>query len=755
MKQKLTFITLSLFTILSFHAQDTKNTIPSDSDEPDIIFAYIPPVIQKCFLSIQGVLEENFLVENNDKNAFYDLCNLLEYDSKIINYRTALSAVQDALTILKEYYDLFSYRKVTKSSYQPMIDSLQEYKECLLNNESIVTVSSEGIRIAQSLKNTKDGSYKINLSYHDTTQLLKLFKQKLYRSPRPSNEKDLPPTDADFLNVLHVDSKSINTQDLNVCGDAKINGTLDVCGEILLNSLDLEMELEDLISCCDFHESRLDTLESEVDLLESCCDAQDSRLDILESELDVLESEIDNIIINSIVDRVARSCCDVQASRIDVLDSEVDVLESCCDAHDSRLDILESEVDILESCCDAQDSRLDIIDSKIDILESCCDAQDSRLDVIDSEIDILESCCDAQDSRLDVIDSEIDILESCCDAHDSRLDILESEVDILESCCDAQDSRLDVIDSEIDVLESCCDALDSRVDILESIVDNISVSDEFARSCCDALDSRVDILESIVDNISVSDEFARSCCDALDSRVDLLESEIDFIIINSVIDRVARSCCDAQDTRLDILESEVDVLESRFDALTNELVFTPRDMDRRLTPNPTSTFNNVYGIGALDPIIETWLMGRSSLQPTDSRRRPMSIQFKIPNDFDSNGTVEVDAHLLIDDLQGGETNETARLRLRADFKGNNEQLGTSAGGFAEDTESADFTITEPTLSSALNHQLVTITLTDSVVDAIEPRDWAYIAINRAAPMTGTEYGANIFLSTVSFRYQKK
>ena len=713
MKRNLTFISLFFLSLLSLDAQDTKNITP-DSAQPDIIFAYISPVIQKCFLAIQEVLEENFLVENNDKNAFYDLCNLLEYDSKIINYRTALSAVQDALTILKESYDLFSYRKVTKSSYQPMIDSLQEYKECLLNNESIVTVSSEGIRIAQSLKNTKDGSYIINLSHHDITQLLKLFKQKLYRSPRPSNEKDLPPTDADFLNVLHVDTKSINTQDLNVCGDAKINGTLDVCGEILLNSLDLEMELEDLISCCDFHESRLDILESEVDLLESCCDAQDSRLDVIDSEIDALESKIDNIIIGSIVDRVARSCCDVQASRIDVLDSEVDILESCCDAQDSRLDILESEVDILESCCDAQDSRLDIIDSEIDILESCCDAQDSRLD--------------AHDSCLDILKSEVDILESCCDAQDSRLDVIDSQIDILESCCDAQDSRLDVIDSEIDVLES--------------IVDNISVSDEFARSCCDALDSRVDILESEIDFIiinSVIDRVARSCCDVQASRIDVLDSEVDIL----------ESCCDAQDSRLDIIDSRLDTL------LTGELVFTPRDMDRRLTPNPTSTFNNVYGLGALDPIIETWLMGPSSLQPTNSRRRPMSIQFKIPNDFNSNGTAEVAAHLLIDDLQGGATGETARLRLRADFKGNNEQLGTSAGGFAEDTESADFTITEPTLSNALNHQLVTITLTDSVVDAIAPRDLAYIAINRAAPMTGPEYGANIFLSTVSFRYQKK
>ncbi len=490
MRQNLTFITLSLVTILPLNSKAEITLVPKQV-ESDIIFAYIPPSIQKHFLSIQEILEENSLFESNDTDAFYDLCNLLEYDSKIINYRTALSAVEDALTILKESYDLFSYRKATKSSYQPMIDCLQEYKECLLNNESTVTVSSKGIRIAQSLKNTKDGSYIINLSHQDITQLLKLFKQKLYRAPRPpTNEQDLPPTDTDFLNVLHVDSQSINTQDLNVCGDAKINGTLDVCGEILLNSLDLEVELEDLISCCDFHESRLDILESEVDLLESCCDAQDSRLD-------VLESEIDNIIINSIVDRVARSCCDVQASRIDVLESEVDILESCCDAHDSRLDILESEVDILESCCDAQDSRLD--------------------------------------------------------AHDSCLDILKSEVDILESCCDAQDSRLDVIDSEIDILESCCDAQDSRLDVLESIVDNISVSDEFARSCCDALDSRVDILESEIDFIiinSVIDRVARSCCDVQASRIDVLDSEVDIL----------ESCCDAQDSRLDIIESRLDTL---------------------------------------------------------------------------------------------------------------------------------------------------------------------------------------------------
>jgi len=802
-RQSLRFITLSFITILSLNSK-TENTLVLKQVESDIVFAYIPPNIQKHFLSIQEILEENSLLENNDTDAFYDMCNILEYGSKIISYRTALSAVQDALTILERSYDLFIYKKTTQSSYQPIVDSLQEYKESLSNNESTITIGSEGIKIAQNIKSTKNDSYTINLSHQDITQLLSLFRQKIYRAPRSSDGQDLPPAHSDLLDVLHLDSKSINTQDLNVCGNAEINGSLNVCGEIILNSLDLEMEIENLTSCCDFHESRFDILESEVDVLESCCDAQDSRLD-------TLESEIDNIIINSVVDRVARSCCDALGSRLDVVDSETDILESCCDAHDSRLNVIDSEIDMLESCCDIQDSRLDVLESEVDILESCCDAhgsrldivesccdaQDSRLDVVDSEIDILESCCDAQDSRLDVIDSEVDILESCCDSQNSRLDVLESqidgvitgsiidkvarsccdaldsrldvvdsEIDILESCCDAQDSQLDVIDSKIDILESCCDAQDSRLDVVDSEIDILE-------SCCDAQDSRFDVIDSQVDILE-------SCCDAQDSRLDVIDSKIDilesccdaqdsrFDVVDSEID-ILESCCDAQDSRLDVIDSQVDILESccdaqdsrfdvfdsRFDSLvSNELVFTSRDMDRRKSDNPTTTFTDVYGTGNLNPVLKVWLMG-STTATMESRRQPMSIQFKIPDNFDSSGSVEVDIHLLIDDLGGGSTGDTARLRLRADFKANNEELGTSTGGFDEDKESADFTITEPTIATTLNHQRVTITLTDSVVDMIAPNDWAFMAIDRVLPSTGTEYDDEIFLSSVSFRYSKK
>ncbi|MGB8367525.1 MAG: hypothetical protein WCD44_04160, partial [Candidatus Babeliales bacterium] len=475
MKWQSIFITFLLLTSCC-----TRNI---ETVEREIVFAYIPPSIHQCFIVIQEMLEDHFIIENNNKDFFYDVCNLLEYDSKIASYRATFLAINDALDILEKSQNLFDNKKEASLSYQATIDLLQDYKESLLNNESIITVSPAGIKISQGLKNRKNNSCIIDLSSQDITKLLTLFKQKLYRSPRElSNEQSLPPTDSDFLDALCINSKSISTQNLNVCDEANINGTLNVCGEILLNSLDLEMEIENLISCCDNHESRLDVIDSEIDFLESCCDAQDSRLDILDSEVDLLNS-----------------CCDAQDSRIDVIDSEIDLLESCCDAQDSRLDLLESEVDLLNSCCDAQDSQIDVIDSEIDLLESCCDAQDSRLDLLESEVYLLNSCCDTQDSRIDVIDSEIDLLESCCDAQDSRvdvidlrLDVIDSEIDLLESCCDAQDSRvdvidsrLDVIDSEIDLLESCCDAQDSRLDILESEVDLLN-------SCCDAQDSRID-----------------------------------------------------------------------------------------------------------------------------------------------------------------------------------------------------------------------------------------------------------------------
>jgi len=405
---------------------------------------------------------------------------------------------------------------------------------------------------------------------------------------------------------------------------------------------------------------------------------------------------------------------------LDIIESEIDILNSCCDTQDSRLDIIESEIDLLESCCDAQDSRLDIVDSEVDILESCCDALNSRVNVLESIVDTIET----QDSRFDVIESQIELLESCCDAQDSRLDVIDTEIDILESCCDVQDSRLDILESEVDLLESCCDAQDSRLDIIDSEIDSLE-------SCCDALNSRVDVLESIVDTI-----------EAQDSRFDVIESQIDLL----------ESCCDAQDSRLDIIESEIDSLDSRLDIfLTNELVFVSGAMDRRGSANPTTTFSNVYGTGNVNPVLRNWLMGPST---SGTPLQPMGIQFAIPRDFDSTGSVEVDVHVLIDD-NSEPADQTASIRLRANFIHNNQQLGISAGGFPEDTQSADFTIVEPTLLNALNHQLVTITMTDSVVDTIEPQDWANIAINRAAPTVGTEYASNIYLSSVTFRYKRK
>ncbi len=190
----------------------------------------------------------------------------------------------------------------------------------------------------------------------------------------------------------------------------------------------------------------------------------------------------------------------------------------------------------------------------------------------------------------------------------------------------------------------------------------------------------------------------------------------------------------------------MDIVESRLDGLTDELVFTPTDIESPGTTSPDISFSQVYGSGSSFPTIRVWIMKDSENDPS-----PLSIQFKIPNDFHSDGIVVVDAHLLIDDL--GASGD-ARLQLRADFKGNNEQLGINAGGFADDVESTDFTITEPTLSEALNHQRVSMTLTDSVVNAIEPRDWAFIVLNRAVP-SGSEYDNDIYLSSVSFRYPKQ
>ena len=175
-----------------------------------------------------------------------------------------------------------------------------------------------------------------------------------------------------------------------------------------------------------------------------------------------------------------------------------------------------------------------------------------------------------------------------------------------------------------------------------------------------------------------------------------------------------------------------------------ELVFTPFDMSAGDGPSPDGKFDKIYvETGSEKPEVEVWKLNDT----VTGNKRPISLSFKIPKNFDASVDPEVDVHILVGQL--GATGTTANLRLRADFKSDGEEIGVG-GLFEETVTTGDFTVTEPSGGDNAVHILQTLTLTSM---SIFPQDWAFFTFDRI-PTTASEYDDDLFLSTVSFRYQQ-
>ena len=176
--------------------------------------------------------------------------------------------------------------------------------------------------------------------------------------------------------------------------------------------------------------------------------------------------------------------------------------------------------------------------------------------------------------------------------------------------------------------------------------------------------------------------------------------------------------------------------------LDGQILFSSFDMTKDAVASPETKFSDVYTTSGLLFPIRVW-----SLHPSGSTQEAITLLFNIPADFDTILPLQVELHLMIDNKAAAGTN--AALLVRADFKGNNAQFGAAAGGAEQSITSSTITFTEPT-GNNLKHVMVTVPLNNT---GIFPGDFAFMAFTRAAP-TGTEYNADIYLSSVSFRYKK-
>jgi uncharacterized delta-60 repeat protein len=176
--------------------------------------------------------------------------------------------------------------------------------------------------------------------------------------------------------------------------------------------------------------------------------------------------------------------------------------------------------------------------------------------------------------------------------------------------------------------------------------------------------------------------------------------------------------------------------------LDGEIIFNSFSMTKNASATPDTLFNDVYTTtGVLFPI-RAW-----SLHTSSTTQEAVTIIFNIPQDFDTILPLQAELHLIVDNKAA--TGNNAALMLRADFKGNNTQFGAGAGGAEQTITSSTITFTEPT-GNNLKHELLVIPLSNS---SINPGDIAFLAFTRTAP-TGTEYNADIYLGSISFRYKK-
>ena len=163
-----------------------------------------------------------------------------------------------------------------------------------------------------------------------------------------------------------------------------------------------------------------------------------------------------------------------------------------------------------------------------------------------------------------------------------------------------------------------------------------------------------------------------------------------------------------------------------------------------------AAFLNVYD--SQPPVaLRGWPMKKSTLE-----QEPISLYFEIPKDFEYKGDAEVDLHLLVANTsEYPVTNKKINVRVRADYKGDTQDLGSC---FMESKEK-HVTIEEPHLAlncKRLKHYRVTVPLDTSKIDA---QDLALFIFDRHSlnPEFGnaSEYDADIYLAGVTFRYKRK
>ena len=176
---------------------------------------------------------------------------------------------------------------------------------------------------------------------------------------------------------------------------------------------------------------------------------------------------------------------------------------------------------------------------------------------------------------------------------------------------------------------------------------------------------------------------------------------------------------------------------------TREIIFTPHMMTNKTSSLPNTTFSNILGANLS---LSAWkLYPAQAPSPQD----PIRTSFAIPKDFDSDESLVVDVHLLVNKLSG--SGDRGKITVSVCYQDNKSEIGLTspAHGLNQIVNSNSFTITEPSQDSNLYHIKVSVPLDASLADDC---DFAYIAITRTTP-SGIEYDQDIYLASVAFRYE--
>lgn len=176
------------------------------------------------------------------------------------------------------------------------------------------------------------------------------------------------------------------------------------------------------------------------------------------------------------------------------------------------------------------------------------------------------------------------------------------------------------------------------------------------------------------------------------------------------------------------------------------------DVTTSITPDKLfggSKQTPVYGTGVNQPVFSAWILPTANGN-SQSDYHIFGLQFVLPSDVDVTQPVTLVYHIMVKD--NGDDTGAAAMTVQADYVPDNTDFGTTAtaGGFSETVASGDFTVVQPTGSTVLHHQTVSVNLNNTLM---LPNDWVFLSISRS-PTTGAEYPDNIYLSVVELRYTR-